>query len=494
MDMSTAGAPRQEEDVSKSTTLHEHRARISRHPINPFSKICTRPPSGHTASSPSHPRQVAEERYCVPRMSSSVSCDDCIIVGAQASFAQEHSHGYVEDMDGLASSDGDDLSSLDSADIGELGEAIFQGCQVGPRTSSPGVGGFVGGSYATGHDESEICQNDLNGLETDQSKPDAAGNVCKMSPSSGPVEEKSSLEGVWSKSQPSCEEYGRRCYSGVVPEEAVHPMLEGSISSEFKSVWESEALGISERDAATNIDHLDDERMATTSRSNSLGKSAKGATAQVDEWSWNENQASDVLMLPDTNGCITHRDDLTALVQPYLPISPEPSAQQHDMLSKGATRSGSLRGLLPRPLSMTVYSVASDASRMPSPPPPVLWRGSTGPPSSLEAYTRSQGRILRSTDRWQPHQNPASTSTVNAEALNSPTPSNAGRNLPVNSSPKAPFPTMPKPDSLAVASLPLSFTSVPGPAHTGIKGSTFRATSTLLSLLFHIVPYHLLLV
>lgn len=152
-DVKSAGAPRQGENVLQRTTRcglkdsnisHEYRPRTSKIPINTISRPCARPPSGHDASS--RLRQTAEDGYRSPRRSLSVSSNGCIVEAEPASFAQEGSHGHVVDVDDLVSSDGDALSSLDSADLREFEECLLEGCPVVLGTSLLGEKGVVGES------------------------------------------------------------------------------------------------------------------------------------------------------------------------------------------------------------------------------------------------------------------------------------------------------------------------------------------------------------
>lgn len=330
--------------------------------------------------------------------------------------------------------------------------------------------------------------------ETDQISLDTAKTDSKITLMSAAVERNSSSDGVWLKTQALSERCGPWSCSGLVAEEGDPKMLEEPIALRAKSRWEiAEASGISERNAATSVERLDAVRMKNAVSKDMLEKSAESITAPVGWWSYRENGDSDVSTFPDTNEHFTNDYNLTASMQPYLHISPQPLGHQQDTSSNEPTEFEASRGRLPRPLSTNVYSGTSDVSRMPPPPPPAL---SAGPTKSLDAYTVYRAQVSNSAGQWQLHQNHNLFSAVSVKTpntWNTPTPSITGRSQPEEISPKAPFPTTSDSGSSAVASFSRSFTRLPPPAPASIKARTFLAKSTLSLLLYNLVPYLLIL-
>ena len=228
--------------------------------------------------------------------------------------------------------------------------------------------------------------------------------------------------------------------------------------------------------------------MTTTAPSNRQKNGIESTPAQSDGSSCNGSQAPDTLILPDTNGCFTYFDNLTASVQPALPISSKSLTHFQNTSSNGVPTSEPSPRQLPRSSSLVVYNAASDALRMPPPlpppPPPLLSASQAGPPNNLEASTLYQARISDSESQWRPYQNSESVSSINAQASNQPAPSCAGRNRSLSNSPKAPLPTFRESHSGEIAQFSQAFTAFPHSSPMTIKISTFLSSGKLFHLPF----------
>ena len=458
---------------------YEHRASTSSGATNTFSNLRNWSPSERRASS--HPGSMAEEGICPARRSSSVSTNDCIIVAALGSLAQKDCFQHVTDFGDLASSDGDDLSSLDSADFGDFEESQGKACQIDPGTSLNVMRRFVGGSLGSGHNETEISDSDPNGDDYHRNTPNANEKNYNKLHDLPSVEAPCPSEGGRSKTRALFEEHGRWCYAGVVPGEVAPSMLGASNPDTSASRWEGfEAQGILERNSTANIERFKDCHVPTTAPSNRQRSDIESNPAQSDESSYNGSQTPDTSIMPDTNGCFTYFDNLTASVQPALPISPKPLTHFQNTSSNGVPISEPSPRQLPRSSSLVVYNAASDALPMPPPfPPPstpLLSASQADPPNNLEASTLYQARISDSESQWQPYQNTELVSSINAQASNQPAPSCAGRNRSLSNSPKAPLPTFRESHSGGMAQFSQAFTAFPHSSPMTIKISTFLSS------------------
>ena len=382
-----------------------------------------------------------------------VQCQDSFLASHSPYIAKIQSQLTNVDLDDLASSDGDELSSLDTVDLKELEEDFSEKCLVDPETLLQGVGGLADGGLPYVHDETELCQKNSSGLGTDSSMTNTKRITCRISPASAFVQEKYSSEAFQVKSQFPTEDSGRRCCAVVVPEDAVPSTFEQSNSPRFKGCWRvSEASGISESIVVRNVERLDNDRMAPTVPSDSPGKDAESVTTQADGRPCNEPRAPGVRRLPARNGCFMHFNNTAASKPPDIQILPKPLTYHQDRRSSRGTDSRCSRGQPSRPLSTTVYKRMSDASRMLPPPPPPRPAPllSAGPPNSLEAYPLYQARIYASESQWQPYQNGGWVRAVDSGAANMATPSAARGKQSPTPSPKAGLPTMPEPDWAAV--------------------------------------------
>ena len=236
-------APGQENHASQRTrkcgseehiVSYEHRASTSSGATNTFSNLRNRSLSGRRASS--HPGRTAEEGICPARRSSSESTNDCIIVAALGSLAQKDCFEHVTDLGDLASSDGDDLSSLDSADFGDFEESQGKACQIDPGTSLNVMRRLVGGSLGSGHNETEVSDSDPNGHDYLPNTPNANEKNYNELQDLPSVEAPCPSEGGRSKTRAPFEERGRWCYASVVPEEVSLQYWERQIQTRPQAV------------------------------------------------------------------------------------------------------------------------------------------------------------------------------------------------------------------------------------------------------------------
>lgn len=413
-----------------------------------------------------------------------VQCQDSFSASHSPYMAKIQPQSSNVDLDDLASSDGDGLSSIDTDVLKELEGGFPEGCLVDPERLLQGVRGLADGGLPYVQDEPELCQKNASGLGTDSSMADTRRITCSLSPASAFVQGTYSSEAFRVKSQFPSEDSGRRCCAGVVPEKAVPSIREESILPRFKGCWRvSEASGISDSNVVRNVERLDNDRMAPTLPSDSPGKGAESVTTQADGSPYNEPRALGVIRLRDQNGPFTHFNNTAASAPPDMPILP--LTYHEDRRSSRGTKSRCSRGQPSGPLPMTVHNRTSDGSRM-------------LPRNSLEASPLYRSQICTSEGQWQAYQNDASIRAVDSGAADMARPSAARGSQSQTTSPKAALPTMLEPAWAAVPPssprMHASTSSAEAPFHSSLHHSFHSSSHYPLPFhyprLFRLRPHH----